>query len=252
MNARILLSPLLVVATLAVAQTPTTTPPPAALPDAPSASVAQVPAAPTPTGPTVVIDTSMGRLVCKTFVKESPNTVANFIGLVEGSKAWTDPVSQQKVTGKSYYEGTTFHRVIPGFMIQGGDRNGDGTGDAGFFIDNEDTPGLIFDVPGRLAMANAGRNTNGTQFFITEQAVPQLNGGYTIFGQCDDHTVLQVATIARVSRNDADKPHTPVTINKITIVREGQPMPAAPPLPPPAAPEAQPPAGDSTGAPPPQ
>lgn len=257
MKLRFVLSPVLLAASLATAQTQTPTPaPPAstppALPDAPSASLPQVPPAPTPTGPTAVIDfttgTNNGRLTCKLFSKESPNTVANFIGLVEGSKAWTDPVTQEKVTGRSYYEGTTFHRVIPGFMIQGGDRKGDGSGDAGFFIDNEDTPGLTFDVPGRLAMANAGRNTNGTQFFITEQPVPQLNGNYTIFGQCDDHTVLEVATIARQPRNGNDKPNTPVIIKKISIVREGQPMPPVPPGPENIVPEGQPPISMPKGA----
>ena len=147
----------------------------APLPDAPSATAQIVPPA-VPTGPTVVFDTTMGRLTCKLFSQQSPVAVANFIGLAEGSKTWTDPVTQQKVTGKPFYDGTTFHRVIPTFMIQGGDRVGDGSGDAGYFFDNENTPGLTFDVPGRLAMANAGANTNGTQFFITEQAHPELNG----------------------------------------------------------------------------
>ncbi len=215
----------------------------APLPDAPSAT-AQVQPAPTPTGPTAVIDTTMGRLTCKLFSKESPMAVANFIGLAEGTKPWVDPVTHEKVTGRSYYAGTTFHRVIPGFMIQGGDRMGDGSGDAGYFFDNELTPGLKFDEPGRLAMANAGPNTNGTQFFVTEQAVPQLDGGYTIFGQCDAHSTLLVATIARVPRNSNDKPVAPVTITKITIVRDGQPMPPPPPS---ETPADQPPVGPPRG-----
>lgn len=212
---------------------------PAPLPDAPSAT-AQVKPAPTPTGPTVVIDTTMGRLTCKLFSEQSPIASANFIGLAEGTKPWTDPVTHAKVTGKSYYSGTTFHRVIPQFMIQGGDRAGDGSGDAGYFFDNENTPGLNFDTPGRLAMANAGPNTNGTQFFITEQAVPQLDGKYTIFGQCDAHSVLIAMTIARVDRSAEDKPRTPVVIDKITIVREGQPMPPVPPSTQNIVPEGQP------------
>ncbi len=216
-------STLILSASLAAAQAPT----PAPLPDAPSASPQLAPA-PVPTGPTAVIDTTMGRLTCKLFSQQSPVASANFIGLSEGTKPWTDPVTQQKVTGKSFYEGTTFHRVIPGFMIQGGDRKGDGSGDAGYYFDNEDTPTLKFDTPGRLAMANAGANTNGTQFFITEQATPQLDGGYTIFGQCDEHTVLLVSSIARVPRNAEDKPDTPVVISRITIVRDGQPMPPQP------------------------
>ena len=173
----------------------------------------------------------MGRLTCKLFQKESPLAVANFVGLATGTKDWTDPNTEQKVHGKKYYDGTTFHRVIPNFMIQGGDRKGDGSGDAGYYFDNENTPGLDFSIAGRLAMANAGPNTNGTQFFITEVPYPDLNGKYTIFGQCDAHTVLMVATLARVDRTSSDKPLTPVTLNKLTIVKAGDPLPQAPVLP---------------------
>jgi len=222
-------------ATVALAQA---TPPPknAELPDAPStANNAKPPV--TPTGPTAIIDTSLGRLTCKLYEQQAPITVANFIGLAEGTKDWTDPNSLKKVHGQPFYNGTTFHRVIPNFMIQGGDRSGDGTGDPGYFFRDEIDPSLTFDEPGRLAMANAGPGpsgggTNGSQFFITEVAVPQLNGKHTIFGQCDAHSVLLVASIARVNRNDSDKPLTPVTINRITIVREGQPIPPEPSLPP--------------------
>jgi peptidyl-prolyl cis-trans isomerase A (cyclophilin A) len=211
------------------------------LPDAPSATVHDAPAA-VPTGPTVLFDTSMGRLTCKLFSNEAPLTVANFIGLATGTKTWTDPVTQQKVTAKPFYDGTTFHRVIPGFMIQGGDRLGTGEGDAGYFFEDEISPSLRFDVPGRLAMANAGPNTNGSQFFITEVPVPELNGKHTIFGQCDAHSVLMVASIARVERDAHDKPATPVVINKVTIVSEGQPIPPEPGVPPsaPAAPPSAP------------
>ncbi len=221
---------------LAAQTTPPPTPPPAAppeasapdaLPDSPGAANAPLPGV-VPTGPTVLFDTSMGRLTCKLFDKQAPVASANFIGLAEGTKDWTDPVTQAKVHGKPFYDGTTFHRVIPSFMIQGGDRRGDGTGDAGYYFDNENVPSLTFDVPGRLAMANAGPNTNGTQFFITELPQPDLDGKYTIFGQCDAHSVLIVATIARVERNASDKPITPVTINKVTMVREGQPVPPEP------------------------
>ena len=227
-------------ATTAFAQAPQSTPPPAQstadLPDAPSTSSNAKPPI-VPTGPTAVIDTSMGRLTCKLYDKQAPMTVANFIGLAEGTRDWTDPTTLKKVHNQPFYNGTTFHRVIPGFMIQGGDRAGDGTGDPGYFFQDEIVPDLTFDEPGRLAMANAGPNTNGSQFFITEVPVPELNGKHTIFGQCDTHTVLLVASIARVARNSSDKPLTPVTINKITIVREGQPMPPepAPPAPAPAA-----------------
>ena len=204
-----------------------------ALPDAPGAA-AEVKAPVTPTGPTAVIDTSMGRLTCKLYDQQAPQTVANFIGLADGSNDWTDPTTLKKVHHKSLYNGTTFHRVIPGFMIQGGDPLGSGMGDPGYYFDDEITPDLVFDVPGRLAMANSGKNTNGSQFFITEVPVPELNGKHTIFGQCDDNSVQLATAIAHVDRNAEDKPITPVVINRITIVREGQPMPPAPALPAPA------------------
>jgi peptidyl-prolyl cis-trans isomerase A (cyclophilin A) len=212
----------------AAAQTQSSTA--AQLPDAPSVT-AQVAAPAVPTGPTVIIDTTMGRLTCKLFSKEAPKTVDNFVGLATGTKPWTDPVTQQKMTGKPFYDGTTFHRVIPNFMIQGGDRLGTGAGDAGYFFEDEFSPSLRFDVPGRLAMANAGPNTNGSQFFITEVPVPELNGKHTIFGQCDAHSVVLVGAIARVERNDQDKPLTPVVINKVNIVPEGQAIPPEPAAP---------------------
>jgi peptidyl-prolyl cis-trans isomerase A (cyclophilin A) len=196
----------------------------------------------------VVIDTSMGRLTCKTFDKQAPNAVANFIGLAEGTKDWTATSGGPKQHGKRFYDGLTFHRVIPGFMVQAGDPVGDGTGDPGYYLNDEIDPALTFSVPGRLAMANSGPNTNGSQFFITENAVDELNGKYTIFGQCDAHTVLLVASIARVQRDSNDKPRTPVVIHRVTIVRDGQPMPPDP-TPPPAASPA--PAASPTPSPPP-
>ena len=197
------------------------------LPDAPG--VANAPkAAPEPTGPTIVIDTTMGRLTCKTFDKQAPKTVANFIGLAEGTKVWSTDQGKTRQRGKRFYDGLTFHRVIPGFMIQGGDPVGDGTGDPGYYFENETDPGLTFSVPGRLAMANSGPDTNGSQFFITENPVAELDGRYSIFGQCDAHSVLVVASIARVDRNANDRPNTPVRIQHVTIVREGQPMPPEP------------------------
>lgn len=206
------------------------------LPDAPSTTSQAKPPV-IPTGPTAVIDTSMGRLTCKLYDKQAPVTVANFIGLAEGTKDWTDDKTMQKVHGRRYYDGTTFHRVIPNFMIQGGDRTGTGMGDPGYFFQDEIDPSLTFDEPGRLAMANSGPGptgggTNGSQFFITETAVPELNGKHTIFGQCDAHSVLLVASIARVPRDQNDKPLTPVTVNRITIVRDGQPIPPLPATPP--------------------
>src|SRR5580698_7618794 len=203
------------------------------LPDAPQAT----PAATTvPNGPFVVMDTSMGRITCQFFQKQAPKTVANFIGLAEGTRDWTDPATKKLVHHKRLYDGTQFHRVIPEFMIQGGDPLADGTGDPGYSFDDELDPDLSFDRPGRLAMANSGPNTNGSQFFITEDAQPSLDMHYTLFGQCDDASVDVVKTIARVPRDSNDKPLTPVVLNKVTIVPEGAPMP---PLPGAAAPQSK-------------
>jgi len=203
---------------------------PDALPDAPSTTAHEEPPA-TPTGPTVLFDTTMGRMTCQLYSKEAPITVANFIGLATGAKPWVDPLTDKKVTGKPFYDGTTFHRVIPSFMIQGGDRRGTGEGDAGYYFEDEIVPTLQFNIPGRLAMANSGPGTNGSQFFITEVPVPELNGKHTIFGQCDLHSVLIASSIARVERNPQDKPLVPVVVNKVTIVPVGQPIPPEPPLP---------------------
>ncbi len=226
---------LALVLALSVSAQAQSTPAAQQLPDAPS-TTSQLKPPPVPAGPTAVIDTTMGRLTCKLYEKEAPVTVANFIGLAEGAKDWTDPKTLQKVRHQPFYNGTTFHRVIPAFMIQGGDRMGDGTGDPGYFFQDEIDPSLTFDQPGLLAMANAGPGpsgggTNGSQFFITEQPVPQLNGKHTIFGLCDEHSALLVASIARVERNTSDKPITPVVINRVTIVRDGQPMPPLPATP---------------------
>ncbi len=220
----LLLAPLLLSAScLALAQQSVAPLPP--LPDSPDAQVKQPLV---PTGPTAVFDTSMGRITCKLYAKEAPETVANFIGLATGTKEWTDPVTHKKVRGRSLYNGTTFHRVIPNFMIQGGDPIGTGEGDPGYMFADEFNPELNFDVPGRLAMANSGPGTNGSQFFITEVPTPHLNQKHTIFGQCDDPSLLVVQSIARVPTGEQDKPETPVVLTKVTIVAEGQPMPPAP------------------------
>ncbi len=203
------------------------------LPDAPQATVAVMIH---PNGPTVVMDTSMGRITCQFFQQQAPKAVANFIGLAEGTIDWTDPTTQKKQHHKPLYDGTIFHRVIPEFMIQGGDPTGTGMGDPGYSFGYEFDPNLNFDVPGRLAMAHSDEpNSNGSQFFITEQAYDSLNQHYTLFGQCDDASVEVVKTIARVPRDADDKPRTPVMLNKVTIVHEGQPLP---PLPADAAPKA--------------
>ena len=167
--------------------------------------------------PTAVIDTTAGKLTCTLFPDKAPIGVANFIGLATGTKDWTSPITHQKKHGVPLYDGTIFHRVIPNFMIQGGDPMGTGTGDPGYAFKNETSSDLKFDRPGRMAYANAGPGTNGSQFFITEIAYPSLNGGYTIFGQCDDASVALVKQITRMGRDSNDRPYSPVKINHITI-----------------------------------
>jgi cyclophilin family peptidyl-prolyl cis-trans isomerase len=161
--------------------------------------------------PTAIIHTSAGDLHCTLFPKVAPLGVENFIGLANGTKDWTSPVSHAKKHGVPLYDGTIFHRVIPEFMIQGGDPKGDGTGDPGYAFKNETSPAVRFDKPGRLAYANAGPNTNGSQFFITEVPSPSLNGGYTIFGQCDDAAVELVKKIARMATRGETPVHVKIT-----------------------------------------
>ena len=178
-------------------------------------------------GTYAVFSTTEGKITVRLFDADAPITVANFIALAEGQKEWTHPTTRKKSTGK-LYDGTIFHRVIPDFMIQGGDPAGTGMGNPGYEFEDEFNPDLKFDQPGRLAMANSGPNTNGSQFFITEVNTEFLNGKHTIFGQCTEPSLLVVGTIARVQRDAQDKPATPVVLKKVTIVREGQPMPPAP------------------------
>lgn len=159
----------------------------------------------------------MGNIVCRLFEKEAPKTVANFRGLATGTKAWTDPKTG-RLKHTPLYSGTTFHRVIPGFMIQGGDPAGDGTGSPGYKFDNEIAPNLQFDRPGLLAMANSGPNTNGCQFFITVAPAEHLNGNYSIFGEVVSGQEVADA-ISKVSRNEEDRPDTPVKITAITVRR---------------------------------
>jgi cyclophilin family peptidyl-prolyl cis-trans isomerase len=198
----------------------------------PAPATGQTPAAPKPTrepGLYATINTSMGPLVCVLYEKQAPITVKNFVALARGGiKAWTDPKTGQKTT-RPLYTGLTFHRVIPGFMIQGGDPTGTGMGDGGLKpIPDEFDPSLTFDKPGRLAMANSGPRTGTCQFFITEVPTPHLNGHHTIFGQVVEGQDL-VTKITHVPRNGDDKPNTPVKIVSIKIVREG-PAPVAPPV----------------------
>src|ERR1700689_4299434 len=195
----------------------------ASTPKAPTTAPAQKPSAPsTSTDPPAIIHTTAGDLHCTLFPKIAPIGVENFIGLATGNKDWTSPTSHAKKHGVPLYDGTIFHRVIPEFMIQGGDPKGDGTGGPGYAFKNETSPDVKFDRPGRLAYANEGPNTstNGSQFFITEVPYPSLNGGYTIFGQCDDAAVELVNQIARMA-TDGERPLRPIKITHIEIHRAG-------------------------------
>src|SRR6202789_4446593 len=169
--------------------------------------------------PTAVIDTTVGKMTCELFPDKAPIGVANFIGLATGTKDWTTSKGVTK-HGVPLYNGTIFHRVIPDFMIQGGDPAGDGTGDPGYKFKNEVSSNLLFDKAGRLAYANSGPDTNGSQFFITEVATPHLNGNYTLFGQCDEATVTLVKQITHMATDPSnDRPFRPVKILHITIVK---------------------------------
>jgi peptidyl-prolyl cis-trans isomerase A (cyclophilin A) len=176
----------------------------------------------------MTFQTDKGNISCKLFEKEAPITVGKMVGLAIGKISYIDPRTKQP-TQKRFFDGLTFHRVIPNFMIQGGDPLGTGTGGPegpGFPYQNETSPGLTFNVPGRLAMANAGPNTNASQFFITEVPYASLNGGYTIWGQCENVDVVKAITGVQRDRND--KPITPVHMQHVIVERVGPAPPNAP------------------------
>lgn len=163
---------------------------------------------------TATIKTSEGSITCELFTKAAPITVANFVGLSTGTKEFKD-IKTGKMVKRPFYNGLIFHRVIPGFMIQGGDPLGNGTGGPGYQFANENT-NASFSKPGVLAMANAGPNTNGSQFFITVAPTPSLQGSYNVFGQVI--AGQEVADkISNVPTDPQDKPITPVVIESITI-----------------------------------
>ncbi len=180
-----------------------------------------------PAGLYMIFETSMGDITCKLYEAEAPVTVRKIVGLALGRITWIDPRTNKPVVGKPFYDGLTFHRVIPNFMIQGGDPLGTGTGGPGgpdFPFEDEFHPRLKFDQPGRLAMANSGPNTNGSQFFITEVPTPHLNNRHTIFGDCTNVSVVrQIARVRTDPRNN--RPLQPVTINRVIVERVG-PRPA--------------------------
>lgn len=172
------------------------------------------------------LDTSMGDILCRLAPDKAPATVASFVGLAEGSKRWTDPKTG-RATDQPLYDGTIFHRVLPGFMIQGGDPLGTGKGEPGFRIDDEFHPKLRHQ-PGALSMANSGPNTGGSQFFITEVAAHHLDGRHSVFGSCEPISLIR--DIARVPvqapggpGEEASRPAQDVVLEKVTIHRGSKP-----------------------------
>ena len=169
-------------------------------------------------GTYAVFDTNEGKIVCRLFEKDAPKTVANFTELAEGKREWKHPKTGKKGTDR-LYDGTIFHRVIPDFMIQGGDPAGNGMGGPGYQFEDE-TKGSPhkFDVKGKLAMANAGPNTNGSQFFITVAPTTWLTGKHTIFGEVVEGLDI-VDKISSVPRGAQDRPKKDVVLQSVTIER---------------------------------
>src|SRR4051794_26927440 len=211
-----LLAVVLTLGTPGLTQTNRQTKAPATRP-APKQKAPELPEVPLPSEPGLyaVIYTSMGNIVCRLFEKEAPKTVANFRGLATGTKAWTDPTTG-KLKHTPLYSGTTFHRVIPEFMIQGGDPTGNGNGSPGYKVEDEIIPDRKFDRPGILAMANSRPNTNGCQFFITVAPAEHLKGNYSIFGEVVSGQEVADA-ISKVPRNADDKPDAPIKIIGIAV-----------------------------------
>ncbi|MDR0991013.1 MAG: peptidylprolyl isomerase [Propionibacteriaceae bacterium] len=163
------------------------------------------------------LHTNHGDIVIELLPDQAPQTVANFVGLATGAKEYVDSSTGQKTTGQ-FYDGLTFHRVIDGFMIQGGDPQGDGRGGPGYQFGDEFHPELSFNRPYLLAMANAGPGTNGSQFFITVTPTPHLNRRHTIFGRVDDPASQQVVdAIAQTPTGPSDRPRQPVVIESVTV-----------------------------------
>jgi peptidyl-prolyl cis-trans isomerase A (cyclophilin A) len=168
---------------------------------------------------TATLRTNHGTVVVRLFPDQAPKTVRNFVELAEGSREWTDPRTRRSASAK-LYDGTIFHRVIPEFMIQGGDPLGTGTGGPGYKFGDEIHPDLAFDRPYLLAMANAGPGTNGSQFFITTAPTPWLNGKHTIFGQVISGSEV-VEAISKVSTGRNDRPVDDVVLESVAIERDG-------------------------------
>jgi len=164
---------------------------------------------------TATLQTSQGKVVVRLFPDHAPKTVRNFVELAEGGRQWTDPRTGRATTDK-LYDGTVFHRVIPNFMIQGGDPLGNGRGGPGYQFADEIHPDLVFDRPYLLAMANAGPGTNGSQFFITVVPTPWLNGKHTIFGEVIEGSAV-VDLISRVKTGGQDRPVQDVALESVTV-----------------------------------
>ena len=162
--------------------------------------------------------TSEGSFTVRLFDEEAPKTVANFAGLAEGTKQWTDPKTRRKVT-QPFYDGLVFHRVIEGFMIQGGDPLGTGAGGPGFTFADELSPRLRHDKAGVLSMANAGANTNGSQFFITLAATPWLDNRHSVFGEVVGGLDVVLKIGRTVTSKPGDRPLKPITIESVRIER---------------------------------
>ena len=169
------------------------------------------------------LHTNLGDIRLELFAEQAPETVSNFVGLATGEKTWTDPRTKEQ-SNAPLYSGVIFHRVIPGFMIQGGDPLGTGTGGPGYTFDDEIDPSLTFTQPYILAMANAGRRlgkgTNGPQFFITTAPTEWLQGKHTIFGEVADDASRQVVdAISAVSTDPRDRPLEDVVITSVTVTK---------------------------------
>jgi len=164
----------------------------------------------------MMLNTSMGQITCMMYDDLVPNTVGNFVGLATGVKTWVDPATSEQVR-RRFYDGLIFHRVIPQFMIQGGDPLGRGTGGPGYRFNDEFDASIRHDRPGTLSMANSGPNTNGSQFFITEGPTPHLDDRHSVFGHCDNIDVIE--RIARVPTGPRDNPLEPVTIDTVEFER---------------------------------